>query len=53
MPEFDGKPQVLEDIKSGRYSFILNDKGEFAADHMARVNPKLTLFDSNCTERQQ
>ena len=34
MPEYDEKPQILENIKTGRYSFILNDKGEFAADHM-------------------
>ena len=34
MPEYDGKPQILENIKSGTYTFIINDKGEFAADHM-------------------
>jgi hypothetical protein len=37
MPEFDGKPEVLENVKTGRYTFIYNDKGEFAADHMAQI----------------
>jgi hypothetical protein len=37
MPEFDGKPEILENVKTGRYSFIYNDKGEFAADHMDSV----------------
>jgi hypothetical protein len=34
MPEYDEKPEILENIKTGRYTFVLNDKGEFAADHM-------------------
>jgi hypothetical protein len=34
MLEFEEKPQILENIKTRRYSFIYNDKGEFMADHM-------------------
>jgi hypothetical protein len=34
MPEFDTKSQILENIKTGRYTFIFNDRGEFAADHI-------------------
>lgn len=32
--ENDQKPQILENIKTGRYSFIFDDKGNFSADHM-------------------
>jgi len=28
------KPQILESIKTGRYSFMFDDKGDFAANHM-------------------
>lgn len=34
MPEYDGKAQILENIKTGRHTFLHNDRGEFAADHM-------------------
>jgi hypothetical protein len=34
MPEFDGKAEILEGLKTGRSTFLHNDKGEFAADHM-------------------
>jgi hypothetical protein len=34
MPEYDGKAQILENIKTGRHTFLHNDQGEFAADHM-------------------
>jgi hypothetical protein len=32
--EHDQKPHILENIKTGRYSFIFDDKGNFSADHM-------------------
>jgi hypothetical protein len=38
MPEYDEKPQILENIKTGRYSFVYNHNGEFAADHMEMLD---------------
>jgi hypothetical protein len=34
MLEYANKAQILENIKTGKYSFLFNDKSEFAADHM-------------------
>jgi len=34
MPEFDEKPEILENIKTGRFTFLFKNNGEFMVDHM-------------------
>jgi hypothetical protein len=38
MPEYDGKAQVLDNIKTGQHTFLYNDQGEFAANHMDLID---------------
>lgn len=49
MPEYDEKSQILENIKTGRYTFMFNDKGEFVADHMDPIpqTPESQTPDNN------
>jgi hypothetical protein len=39
LPDAPDKAQILEDLKTGRYSFLFNRDRKFAADHMDLVSP--------------
>ena len=39
LPDTPDKPEILENLKTGRYTFVLNDHGHFAADHMDVIPP--------------
>ncbi len=39
--------QILENVNSGRYTFLFNSEGKFASDHMDLVSPAAAETDGN------